>query len=65
MHDRLTKFWQESDFVYSLSKNCKRQNICLKEYRNFYHTLIKEKIKKCIQAKQDKINESSKTFYYL
>ncbi|XP_077301146.1 cytochrome P450 4g1-like [Arctopsyche grandis] len=61
IHDRLTKFWQEWDFAYSLSKNCKRINLYLKEYRNFYHTLVKEKIKKYVQTKEDKINNSSKT----
>ncbi|XP_077301271.1 cytochrome P450 4d2-like [Arctopsyche grandis] len=53
IHDRMTKFWQEWDFTYRLSQNFKIQDIYLKEYRKVFHTLIKEKIRKYTQKKQD------------
>lgn len=52
--DRMFKFWQKWDSIYALSQNAKLTNDYLTKYRQFYHPLLREKIRD--HVKNRKIN---------
>lgn len=48
----MTKFWQEWDSIYKLSKEYKIEDEYMKQYRNFHHPIIQNKMEKYKEMKK-------------